>query len=184
MVLIRVHVVAERLPKPETKYHRPIRKISEYGRCEMEILRKEKDALCLLRPRPHDSGLFRALARVCARKGRGRTYDETGEGAAVGAEELGAHGGGALGRDAEFGLEELVDVAPQGRAEAGVARVQGVVEVCSGERHSQSESECYITGFLSLVSGRGIRRVWSDRRRTQARHASRSSLLNSTLQLT
>jgi hypothetical protein len=26
--------------------------------------------------------------------------------------------------------------------------------------------------------------VWSDRRRTQARHASRSSLLNSTLQLT
>ena len=46
------------------------------------------------------------------------------------AEELDAHGGGALGRDAELGLEELVDVALQGGAEAGVARVQRVVQVC------------------------------------------------------
>lgn len=50
------------------------------------------------------------------------------------AEELGARGGGLVGRHAELGLEELVDVAPQGRADAGVARVQGVVEVCAGAR--------------------------------------------------
>jgi len=68
----------------------------------------------------------------------GRTYDEAGEGAAVRAEELDAHGGGALGRDAELGLEELVDVALQGGAEAGVARVQRVVQVC-GRGHNHAE---------------------------------------------
>jgi hypothetical protein len=57
------------------------------------------------------------------------TYDEAGEGAAVRAEELDAHRGGPLGRDAELGLQELVDVALQGQADAGVARVQRVVEV-------------------------------------------------------
>ena len=47
------------------------------------------------------------------------------------AEELDAHGGGLVGGDAELGLEELVDVALQGRPDAGVARVQGVVQVCT-----------------------------------------------------
>ena len=47
------------------------------------------------------------------------------------AEELDAHGGGLLRRDAELGLQELVDVALQGGADAGVARVQGVVQVCT-----------------------------------------------------
>lgn len=47
----------------------------------------------------------------------------------MGAEELGAERGRLVGGEAEPGHEELVDVAPQGRPNAGVARVQRVVEV-------------------------------------------------------
>ena len=47
----------------------------------------------------------------------------------MGAEEVGAERGGLVGGEAEPGHEELVDVAPQGGPNAGVARVQRVVEV-------------------------------------------------------
>ena len=56
-------------------------------------------------------------------------YDEAGEGAAVGAEEVDAEGGGPVLGEAEPGHEELVDVALQRGANAGAARVQRVVEV-------------------------------------------------------
>ena len=67
-------------------------------------------------------------------------YDESGEGAAVGAEELDAEGGGPVRREAEPGHEELVDVALQRRPNAGAARVQRVVEVFSSRSRGVHQS--------------------------------------------
>jgi hypothetical protein len=67
----------------------------------------------------------------------GGAYDEAGEGAAVGAEELHAEGGRPVRREAEPGDEELVDVALQRRPNAGAARVQRVVEVFAEQRRGE-----------------------------------------------
>lgn len=70
------------------------------------------------------------MCRACVRGGIGNwTYDEAGERAAVGAEELDAERGGPLRRDAAPCHEELVDVALRRQPDARASRVQRVVEV-------------------------------------------------------